>query len=280
MSEGPSGTRPARRLVVALGGRSRDEAALSVAARIARRMDAELAALLLQDTELLEMAALPVSALLSAHTCERRRLDIVAVERGYRVEARRLRRLVATVSERHFVRWSFEIMRARGGELARRLTRDELLVITPQGRAERHRRLADVLASPAESAILIMEPVRRPEYRHVAALYEGADAVPAAAARLAAALEAALTVIPVNGGRAAPPTDETRLRRWREGIGAAFSISAPVAGEERPLHETLERLDPDVVAIGRNGPVLPGLGLDTLESLLGPRAVLVAGEGA
>ncbi|MFP4003421.1 MAG: hypothetical protein ACLFV8_06580 [Alphaproteobacteria bacterium] len=266
-----------RRIVAALGGWPHDEAKLLLAAHLARRLDAELAGLFLEDAELLEVASLSVPTYL-VHTTERRRLDLVSVERGFRVEARRLRRLVASVSERQLVRWSFAVRRVRTCEdVARQLGADELLILAPQGRAERRRRLGEAMACHAVPAILILEPGRRRPRSHVAIFDEGQDTVLTAGARLAGALEAALTVLPVRNGKGAPPADAERsLHDWHEGLPLPAEIARPVAGDAGSLQEALERLDPDVVVIGREGRV-SNLGADTLDALIGPRAVLIPG---
>lgn len=278
MSQDPPLDRMLRRLVVALGAHGRDEAALTLAAELARKLDAELSGLFVEDSELLDVAALPVTSLLVHHSMQRRAFDALSVERCFRVEEQRLRRLMAAISERHRIpRWSFDVRRGRGGEeLARNLGPDDLLVIGPQGREERRRRLAELLARETVHATLILPPARSFFRRHVAVLYEGPQSALSAGRRLAAALEAGLTVIPVSGGVSAQPADEEQLKTLISDFQGPVDVAGPVPGDAASLRAALDLLEPDIVAIGRRGPILARLGTEILDTIIGPRAVLIA----
>lgn len=80
-------------------------------ALLAKEMQAELLGLFLEDAELLRFASLPFAAEVGFASVARRALDVAAVERALRAQARSLEQALAAALRLTPVAWSFRVAR-------------------------------------------------------------------------------------------------------------------------------------------------------------------------
>jgi hypothetical protein len=100
-----------RRIAVTLDAFDLSVAALDQAARLARRMGAQLEGIFIEDIDLLQLAEMPFlrEVRRSSHSVEV--MNPVRMEQEFRVLARRAERLLGEQATRHHVSWSFRIWR-------------------------------------------------------------------------------------------------------------------------------------------------------------------------
>jgi len=111
---GAKGERPTRRVVIGLEPAMLDAAALAAAAQLARSAGAELAALFVEDTNLLRLASLPFAREMGAASAARRRMETTDIERALKVQAAQLKRALAEAAQRLELQWTFEVARGQG----------------------------------------------------------------------------------------------------------------------------------------------------------------------
>lgn len=100
------------RIIVSVGvGAAADAAALTLAVRFAHASGAELAALFIEDVNLLRVAELPFAVEISPAFASSRPLTISDLERSFRQQADRLRQDIADFSQAVRLRSSFTVAR-------------------------------------------------------------------------------------------------------------------------------------------------------------------------
>lgn len=102
-----------RRILVALDASQESIAALELAADVAKRVQAELVGLFVEDANLLKLVQHPFAREVNLATCSGRTLDPATVERELRTQAAAARRTLEQTAERLRVPWSFRV--TRGG---------------------------------------------------------------------------------------------------------------------------------------------------------------------
>jgi hypothetical protein len=107
----PSRTAPPSRIIVAVGPAAADAAALTLAARFAHASGAELAALFVEDLNLLRLAALPFAFEIGPAFASWRPLTVNALEHSFRQQADLLRRGLAELAQAMRLRSSFTVAR-------------------------------------------------------------------------------------------------------------------------------------------------------------------------
>ncbi len=105
---------PARRVMIGLEPAMLDAAALAAAARLAQSVGAELAALFVEDINLLRWASLPFAQEIGAASAARRSVTTADIERALRVQAEQLKRALAEGVQRLELQWTFEVARGQG----------------------------------------------------------------------------------------------------------------------------------------------------------------------
>lgn len=105
------------RIVVCCDTSPLGEAALDAAAALARRLDAELTGLFVEDVNLLRMATLPFAREYALASAMARNIDVAEVEQALRRQADAVRASLARVAQTLQVPWSFQV--TRGGMLDR-----------------------------------------------------------------------------------------------------------------------------------------------------------------
>jgi nucleotide-binding universal stress UspA family protein len=204
-----------RRILVALDASRHSLAALEAAAELAASLEAELQGLFVEDANLLRLAGLPVAREVQYPFVAPTRLDRARMERALRAQAAQARQALATVSERHHIKWSFRVAR---GEvvlevLAAALEADLLTLGKASRPLTRRVRLGSTAQAAAEGApccvlVLQRDVAMQPP---VVVTYDGTPTGQKAltmAARLARQQEGILTVMIV----AAAPDTAQRLQ--------------------------------------------------------------------
>jgi len=100
-----------RRILVALDASPPSLAALEAAVELAGRFRAELLGLFVEDVNLLRLAELPFAQEIGFFSATRRKLDTQRIERQFRGQAARIRRVLELIAERMQVNWSFRVAR-------------------------------------------------------------------------------------------------------------------------------------------------------------------------
>ena len=111
---GARNERPTRRVVIGLEPAMLDAAALAAAAQLARSAGVELAALFVEDINLLRLASLPFAREMGAASAARRRMEAADIERAFKVQAAQLKRALAEAAQRLELQWTFEVARGQG----------------------------------------------------------------------------------------------------------------------------------------------------------------------
>ncbi len=124
-----------RVLVSLQAGRS--EAALEAALALAAAFRSQLAAVFVEDIDLLRLAALPFAQETGAISARARPLELGDVERALRGEAARLQRALAQAAAPAQLQWSFSVARGSPTRRALELAQDADLLVLGQAGAAR-----------------------------------------------------------------------------------------------------------------------------------------------
>jgi len=204
----PEEASPRARVIVAVGYAVCDPTALAAAAQLAQSTGAELAALFIEDINLLRLAELPFAFEIGAASGTGRRLAASDVERAFKNRADELRRALHDLASSLQFDFSFEIARGRPVRALLEAAGERDLVVLA-GVAAR-----TLLQSPTASVVreALRAAARRAKTRPaspVAAVLQSASAAPrvlAAAQRLARATDSGLFILLVGQG-----ASDTRL---------------------------------------------------------------------
>lgn len=212
------------RIVVALDTSPLGEAAFETAAGLAAGLRAELAALFIEDINLMRLAALPFARELGLASAAARQLAAPDIERALRLQAETLRRELAAAASELALQWSFQVVRGRVCEAAIECTRElDLLVLGKAGHGAAAR--PSWLAAPARGVRRgRAKPFALLSRRPVVALYGATSSAPralTAAHTLAHIAKSELVLLII----AREPGDFTELRAqaqsWLAARGAA-----------------------------------------------------------
>lgn len=177
-----------RRIAVTLDAFDLSVVALDQAARLAKRMGAQLEGIFVEDVDLLQLVELPFLREVRKSTRTVEAMNAVRMEQELRVLARRAERLLGEQASRHQVSWSFRIWR---GSIDTDLLDAAMEV--------------DVLALSRLGSALTRGRTTRPGRNGITVLF--GDSEPAAraletAAGMAAEQQARLSVLLPAGGKA------------------------------------------------------------------------------
>lgn len=167
-----------RRIVVGLEALPRSRAALRAAADIAARTQAELFALFVEDSNLLEWAGLPFAREVGLASAVSRSLDPGSMERRLHALARQAEQSLIEIARGTSLRWSYRV--ARGAlmtELLAAAAESDLVVAAAVAEWTPRR-----LALSAHAAVLLVQELGRPGTPVVAACSSALS--PAEAARM------------------------------------------------------------------------------------------------
>ncbi|MBV9553745.1 MAG: hypothetical protein JO032_13265 [Alphaproteobacteria bacterium] len=245
-------TAAVERVVVALDAVSEHGAAIGAAVRLARRWQARLHGVFVEDDDLIRLAGLPFARQVTLGSGVEP-LTRQHAERQLRAFAERARREVAASAARHGIEWSFEIV--RGDSAAGVGATGDFAVFAatsrPIGGHFRIRSRSWPTAAPGADSYLLAHREGDRQGR-VAVLLNGSDAgaerLLAAAIRLAEADDARLTVI-CDPAVARSAGFKQWLDRHLTGHAVETELE-PMPAEPAHLHRRVVELRCRVVAVG------------------------------
>jgi len=247
-------TAPRPRVVVTLETSAAGRSALEVAVRLATALNAELEGVFVEDTELLELAALPFLREIKAHSLSEERLSIERMQRDLRALARQAERMLA------------EATAALGGGVSFRIWRGRIALDSL------HDQLAADVLSLARGGpwnpLRWNSPTRAGGVALVQVLtgaIERADATLDVAARLAASLEVPVRVLVPADEPACETLKQKAIARF---AGGTLPVTFFEVADAAALANTLRGSNDTVLIVAGNDPLF-GAGklaacLDTL----------------
>ena len=166
-----------RRILVALDASPHSLAALRVAAELAKDLEAELLGLYVEDINLLRLAELPLAREVTIYSADPRQLSRRQIEQQLRSQARLARRSLASIAERHRLRWSFRVVQGViPSELLVAAEESDLTLLGKAGWSRRKRlgSTARIIVAQAPNQIMIIQ-----EGKHlglpVGLIYDGSE---------------------------------------------------------------------------------------------------------
>tara|TARA_B100000676_G_scaffold285821_1_gene314761 strand:- start:390 stop:1316 length:927 start_codon:yes stop_codon:yes gene_type:complete len=267
------------RILVALDATEDSLALLDLATRMAAKLRAELEGLFVEDINLLRMADLPCTRVVSVATTSGQGMSLPSMERELRRQARVARDTLAMNAERYAVRWSFRTARgAMASEILSAASEADIVIVGKSDRAYPQRlRLgatARTLSAHSPSTVLIAH------HRFVTTDYSPPGAILVAyddtetgdrglrlAARLALSERHPLTVLIPDSKRAGQ-----RLKDSAETLLTAFGLQPRIRmidrGESSRLVEIVHAEHGELFVLGCESPLLRGKTTDkVVESL-------------
>lgn len=155
------------RILVALDTAQLGSDALLAAAELASQLQAELAGLFIEDTNLLRLASLPFAQEICCWSATQRPLDLASMEQALRSRAREVRESVASIARQENVPWSFAIRRGSLLHVTLEAGEDaDLLVL-------RRSELSAIGSHPASASTSRRAHPMRPPKQPILALYDG-----------------------------------------------------------------------------------------------------------
>ncbi|MBI4191093.1 MAG: hypothetical protein HY525_11220 [Betaproteobacteria bacterium] len=228
---------PARRVMIGLEPAMLDAAALAAAARLAQSVGAELAALFVEDINLLRWASLPFAQEIGAASAARRPVAAADIERALRVQAEQLKRALAQGVQHLELQWTFEVARGQGLRVLLEYagTSDIVVLAGSAGRFTWQPALEALLKSAFSFELAAPGCV-------AAALGSGPEAmrVLSAAHTLAQASDAELVLL-IFGEAAREGGIAEQAAAWLRERGAAARIALMPDHEPRQIAELIER---------------------------------------
>jgi hypothetical protein len=235
--------RPVSRVVLTIEAESLGGEAIDTAVRLARAYGAELIALFVKTSDMMNMVSLPFGASLTSRSGVTRVIDRAALEQRLDRLARQAEQLVARSASG--VRWSFRTATGHTEQVAaREALQGDLLAIC----SRTARRVSDTVGALSCSLLLLGEGMGRD--RPVIALFEGDTAVLAVAREMAEAFGKELAVALPHG------IDARARRRGRDWL-ARRGLSPRMLASTRPdgaaLAAELAGLKPGLLVMERGG---------------------------
>ena len=171
---------PIKRILVALDSSETNKSTLQVATALARKLNAQLQALFVEDINLLHLAELPFAREVSASTHIAKQLTLADMERQLSGQVRRLRQLVEQAGLQSQLPVEFKVLRGSvASELCTAVEQMDLLVVGKNTQLLRHSEklgniTRDMLTSSKCSLLLLQHgaSLERP----VAVVYTGSNA--------------------------------------------------------------------------------------------------------
>ena len=255
-----------RRILISLDASEESQAALEATARLAASLRAELVGLFVEDVELLEAAALPVTHLIPRQARARVALDAELMRRALRVGSARAHESLADVAARWRVKWSFQVARGVVSELVLAEARGgDVLVLGASGGMQKHVRAgAGLRRMTAEAPCSILHlKGRELAARPVVVLYEGAERVLAVGLELARGQGRDLRVLAVGADRKTVAVLKRRASAWlaeRNDTGEVAGLVGGLASEDTlDIRQALRGGAPGVVVLDRRSALAPRL---------------------
>ena len=257
-----------RRVVVALDPAAQCRAALEAAARLAALRGAELVGLFIEDSELLDAAALPVTRIVRSYDLVEETVDAARMQQGLRVWASRAEAMLNSAAGRWRVKSSFRVAR---GPIAERLLAEtgecELLALGTVGRPSPGNRVGGTarrIASGALCPVMVMRG-EGGRARPVVVLYEGAERALDLGVELAELHGSPLEVLAAGEDAEAATAAEKSAAEWLARRGVAGAVHGLAGAGAEAVYELLGGRAPNALVIDRRGGV--GREIDVVKAL-------------
>lgn len=257
-----------RRILVAVDSSAGGLAALQQAAELARRIDAELSGLFIEDEDLVRLAGLPFARELPAGGGEWRPLSTEVMERDLARLARELEREFETLAGRLEIPWRFRRRRGRvATELLAACSECELVAVGTAGARGSTSRLGSTarrLLAEASCSVMLIAPGAPGQSASVAVVFDGSGMSEAALARALELVpeERTLNVLIAADDRAAARALQERVRDLAASARTRFRTLS--SKSDTALVAALTELAPTLVVLGD----ADWIGRDTLENIV------------
>lgn len=261
--------RPAQpqRILIALDASEDSKRALEAAARLAARLEAELVGLFVEETELIEAAALPVSRLIPSYALGAVALDAALMRRALRITSAQARSSLAATAERWRLRWSFQVSRGSLSEGVRAEARGhDLLALDRSPGARRGSRPAEALSRVAAEATCSVLLLRRGGLarRPVVAVHAGSGRALAVGLALAHAHGRALHVLALGDSEAAARGLAEAAKIYLADNAATGALRWLASRDPGEIRAALRGESPGAVVLDRAGDGMPAIDAETL----------------
>jgi hypothetical protein len=271
MTEEAGNGRP-RRILVALDASEESQKQLEATARLAADLEAELVGLFVEESELIEAAALPMTRLIHRQGQGQAALDPALMRRAFRITSSRARSALAATAERWQVRWSFQVAHgALSDQVLSQARSHDLLALGRPRRARQGARPAEALRRMTAEAVCSILLLQRGETRArpVVVLYEGAERSLAVGYTLARAEARAFRIVALGDSEAVVAERAAAAAAWLERLGRRGTVHGLVSTEPAEVRAALRGQSPGAVVLDCRGTVAPRLELEELADQLG-----------
>jgi len=250
-----------RRILVAVDASTQSRAALEAGARLAVTLQADLAAIFVEDADLLRLAQLPFAREVVPGLPSRRVADALAMERSLRRLAEHARSELEELSSRYRIACSFTSVRGHVlTELLAAASGADIVALGVRGRLfELDQRLGRTARGVLASATCSILVIRQGEVlgTPVVALYDGtpfAERVLRAAAELAHLGDGRLVVVTTEPKPSSLTAQEQLPQAMLAGLDVEFhSVDSAQAGQ---LPELLARVGCGILVLSHASPLL------------------------
>jgi nucleotide-binding universal stress UspA family protein len=232
-------------ILVALDMSPHSEAALAAAAQLAAALHLELRGLYVEDVNLLRLCGLPFGIEYGTFTAMPRRIEQNHLEREFRIQAARLRKIMADIAGQNRISWSFQVV--RGGvtdQLLEAATSARMLSLGRVGRSpgKRTGSTAQAIAQRTRRPV-VFQSRRRTLHGPYSVLYTGS---PAAVRALALGIEMSAQEEGVL--RILAPSSEL-VAAARSYLESSYASVAALYVHTPTLHDLLATIEQDGVVI-------------------------------
>jgi nucleotide-binding universal stress UspA family protein len=244
-----------RRILVALDTAEPSATALEEAARLAAGMQAELVGLFIEDVELLQAAALPMTRMVPHQARTLAAFDPASMQRAYRIWSADARRSLEAAATRWRIKWSFQVARGLYAEqLLATLRSGDLLALASSRHQRRSRTGLAALTVAAQapcSLFLICQPweTRKP----VVVLYEGSEDALVMGRTLAAIYDLPLIALELAPDEETAQSEITAIRHSLESAAQPADLIRVHLATASRIGETLRDIAPGIVIFDRRG---------------------------
>jgi hypothetical protein len=243
--------RQVSRVVLTIEPESLGGGAIETAVQLARAYHAELLAVFVKTSDMINMASMPFGARVISRSGVTRAIDRSMLDHRLDHLAHQAEALLARTA--HGVRWSFRTTTGHTEQVvAGEALRDDLLAIC----SRTARQVNDTVGALACSLLLLGDGVGNGQ--PIVALFEGDTGVLAAAQEMADTFGADLAVVLPSGA-------DARARRsvlgWLARRGLTARLMQSPSDETPALARELSALGPGLLVMGRDGPMSRGVQL-------------------
>lgn len=257
-----------KRILVALDASEPSRAVLESAARLAASLHSELVGLFVEDADLLQMSALPMTRLVSAQSGVAADLDLAKMERALKAQARFAREALIETARQWKVRYSFQVVRGTASErlLVEAQDCDLVALGTTSRPGRRSRPLGSTARETADLApcSVFLSRAAPPSHGPVVAIAQGNEKTLNFAGKLAKIFGRPLAILAVGGDQEEARRVGASCQEWSRSRGVAAEITALAADEEKDPVSALRSKGAGLFVIDRRGPWTDRLNLESL----------------